>query len=160
MAQIKLTQGKYALVDDEDFEQLNKYKWYACANHVGDFYAIRNSKTVNGKRHAIAMHREILGLHYNDGKQGDHKNHNTLDNRHRNLRIATRNQNMHNSKSSVGTSKYKGVAWVQRDKKWGAYIRLNGKNKSLGYYTDEIKAAKAYDKAAKKLFSEFAFTNF
>ncbi len=77
---IPLTQGKYALVDDEDFEQLCKYKWYPQKGRF-TWYPIRNTRTVNGKRTVMRMSREILGMAKGDGKIADHKNRNGLDNR-------------------------------------------------------------------------------
>jgi hypothetical protein len=59
-----------------------------------------------------------------------------------------------------GTSKYKGVSWYSRGKKWVAVVQFNKKRHHLGYFTDEIAAAKAYDKKAKVLHGEFACLNF
>ena len=82
---IPLTQGKYAIVDPEDFERLNKYKWYAVKDSR-TFYSYRN-KRVGKKYISLGMHREILD------PPGhlvvDHINHNGLDNRKANLRLAT-----------------------------------------------------------------------
>ena len=96
------------------------------------------------------MHREIIDLP--DHLVVDHINHNGLDNRKANLRPATRMQNSYNRiyfrKSKL--SKYTGVSWHKQKKKWFAQIRYNGQRKFLGYFKDEIHAAKAYDEAAKK----------
>jgi hypothetical protein len=84
--EIPLTQGKVAVVDEEDFDRLNKHKWYACKNG-NTFYALRKSN-VNGKRLTILMHREILGL--KPGDPGvDHRDGNGLNNRRKNLRLAS-----------------------------------------------------------------------
>ena len=159
MAQIRLTQGKYAIVDDEYFDRLNGFKWCAHKNRK-TYYAVRNSKRQKGRRTFICMHREILGLKTSDGKDTDHINGNGLDNRRVNLRPCTPSQNQHNRRSFCGTSKYKGVSWHKRDKKWQAYIRLNGKLIHLGLFDSEIEAARAYDIKAKELFGEFAHLNF
>lgn len=105
------------------------------------------------------MHRAILNVP--KGYKTDHRNHNGLDNRKQNLRIATNSENQQNQKiRKNGTSQYKGVSWNSKHKLWYAQIKLNNKVKWLGDYKNEIEAAKAYDEAAKELFGEFALTNF
>jgi hypothetical protein len=94
MKRIKLTQGKYALVDDEDFESLNKYKWYF---HQG--YAIRNTKMKFGKRTTIFMHRIITNCP--KGKDVDHINMNGLNNQKYNMRVCKRSQNITNDKKTI-----------------------------------------------------------
>ena len=154
---IPLTQGKSTTVDDEDFDRLNAYKWYA--NKEGNtYYAVRHSKRQNRKM--IRMHREILGFKAGDGKQIDHINSNGLDNRRANLRICTRSQNKQNQHSVCGTSRYKGVCWHKQTKKWQADICLERRQIHLGLFDNEIEAAKAYDAKAKELFGEFAKYNF
>jgi len=154
MKEIKLTQGKVALVDDEDYEELNQYKWYA-QKGGNAFYAAR---TALPSRSQIRMHRVIKKSP--DDKEIDHRNHNGLDNRKENLRICTRSQNQYNQKlSKNSTSGHKGVSWKQQNKKWQAHITINGIRKYLGYYTAKEKARLAYNKAAKELFGEFALLN-
>lgn len=156
--QISLTQGKFAIVDDEDYERLNQYRWYAHKDG-NTYYAICNI----GKQsypQKIRMHRLILGLKQDDKRQTDHRNHNGLDNRKCNIRICTSQQNNQNRKALSYTSKYKGVSWNKRDCKWKAHICLNYKEIYLGYFDNEIKAAQAYDRKAKELFGEFVYTNF
>lgn len=103
MKQIPLTKGRFAIVDDEDFEELNRYKWYS--DHKG--YAARNSPYVNGKRHVIWMHRVIAGTPA--GMETDHINGIKNDNRRSNLRIATTVQNaMNRGLSKNNTSGYRG----------------------------------------------------
>ncbi|MGB2866426.1 MAG: HNH endonuclease [Sedimentisphaerales bacterium] len=155
---IPLTQGKCAIVDQDDFERLNKYKWYAVKS-TNTFYARRTKRA--GKKYVfIMMHRDVI--HPPGHFLVDHINHNGLDNRKANLRLATCAQNSYNriyfrkSKSS----KYTGVSWQKQRKKWIVVIRYNCNNKFIGYFEDEIQAAKAYDKAAKKHHGEFASLNF
>ena len=106
------------------------------------------------------MHREVANTP--DGMMCDHINGRTLDNRKANLRSATRLQNSWNlSKSSrVGYSKYKGITFYKSKQKWGAQICVDGRRIFLGKFEDETEAAKAYDKAAKKYFGEYAKLNF
>jgi hypothetical protein len=96
------------------------------------------------------------------GKFRDHINHNGLDNRKANLRQATRAQNCWNKRKQKGShsSKYKGVSWLSREKKWQARIQANGRKIFIGSFKNEIDAAKAYDRAAKKYYKEFASLNF
>ena len=161
MKEIILTQGMVSLVDDIDYDFLNQFKWSARKAHTGDFYAIRNSLSENGKRHTIYMSRQILGLEIKDIRQTDHINQNTLDNRRGNVRICTHQQNNRNRKSfSNTTSQFKGVHWEKQRGKWRAQITMNGKHKHLGYFDFEIDAAEAYNVVAEKCFGEFACLNF
>jgi len=90
----------------------------------------------------------------------DHIDGNGLNNTRANLRICTYQQNVCNCKSRGGDSKYKGISWDKRSKKWRAKIRYNSKDKHLGVFEDEIEAAREYDREAAKLFGEFAYLNF
>lgn len=157
---IPLTQGKYALVDPEDYERLSKHKWHA--NKGGaTFYAVRWAPRKRQKKlTVIYMHRQVLNNP--DSEFIDHINHNGRDNRKANLRPATRAQNNCNRKKydNNSYSKYKGVSFQQKNRKWSAQIGLNNKMMFLGYFKKEIDAAKAYDAAARKYHGEFASLNF
>ena len=155
---IPLTQGKYAIVDPDDFERLNKHKWFAVKNS-NTFYAGRTIYA--GKKYiSIRMHRVIL--HPPDNLLVDHINHNGLDNRKANLRLATCAQNTYNRRCfrKDKSSKYKGLSWRKQRKIWAVTICYKRKNIIVGYFEDEKQAAKAYDKAAKKYHGEFASLNF
>lgn len=151
MKKIELTQGKVALVDDEDYEYLNQWKW-----HYDDHgYAVRNSPRTNGKQKTILMHRIVVGA--TDSMEVDHINHNRLDNRGCNLRECTRSQNRMNILNYCNnTSGKKGVAWSKSHNKWRAEIGFQGKKIRLGYYDDIEKANEAYNNATKKYFGDFA----
>ena len=162
---IKLTQGKYALVDDEDYPKVSKYKWCAYYNpHTKSYYAIRNTK-INEKWTSQRMHRFILGV-TDPNIQVDHIiSGNTLDNRKSNLRVVTHNQNMWNQRKpklyagKPTSSIYKGVSWNKKAKKWKAEIKVNNKYFYLGLYKNEKDAALAYNKAARKYFGKYALLN-
>ena len=158
--QIELTQGKVALVDDEDYEWLSQWKWYA-APHRGTSYVHRNSP--RPLRQCIHMHREILGLSVSpdDGVIVDHIDGNGLNNVRDNLRICSRQENLFNrAPQSNNTSGYKGVSWMSSRNKWHVRIKAMGKDHYIGLFADLEEAARAYDDAAKKLHGEFAYLNF
>lgn len=155
---IELTRGQVAVVDDENFDWLNQWKW--CALKIKDlFLAVRTDKDNN----MILMHREIYKLVRDEDAQiVIHYNKNSLDNRFCNLRSCTQSQKAghHRKIKKTTTSVYKGVSWKKDKKKWKAYIRSDCKQKHLGYYESEEEAARAYDRAAAKYFEEFAWLNF
>lgn len=154
MAEIPLTQGKFAIVDDEDFDLVNRYKWRAYLNH-GIWYAKRDVRLPGGGRIVKLLHMFLTGF-----AQTDHRNGDGLDNRRVNLREATRSQNNANQRKTRGSSRFKGTCWHKAKKRWLAGIKVFGRRQNLGYYTDEIDAALAYDAAARHLFGEFAALNF
>jgi len=91
----------------------------------------------------------------------DHINHNRSDNRRCNLRTCTQSQNMANRRKHKGlSSKYKGVHWRKKEKRWRAQIRINYRTIYLGQFVDELDAATAYDITALKYFGEFTLPNF
>lgn len=156
--EIPLTQGKVALVDDHNFSLLNCHKWFA-QKIRNDYYAVRKS-TLGGKQINVLMHRELLQLEYGDKRQGDHIDHQTLNNCESNLRIATNAQNSYNQIACEGTSIFKGVDYHKLTKKWRSRIMVDGLHKHLGLFMNEIDAAKVYDKAALAAFGVFAYLNF
>lgn len=152
--QIKLTRGYYALVDDEDYEYLNQFKWYPAFDN-NNIYAIRAPTMVEGCL-LIRMHWDVMG-----GKGIDHVDGNGLNNQKSNLRFCTSAENNHNRRPvKNSSSKYKGVSWDKSAKKWRAQIKINDKSFPLGRYSNEIEAAKAYDREAIKHHGEFARLNF
>ena len=127
--EIPLTQGKVALVDDEDYEWLNQYNWQA-SNEKGRFYVKKGNYlgVINGKQRStsVRMHRLIMNAPEN--MVVDHINGNGLDNRKENLRIVSNRQNLQNLHIKK-TSKYPGVSWQKTRNKWISLIRVNGKQK-------------------------------
>lgn len=151
---IRLNHGIFTIVDAKHFEWLNQWKW-CVSKETATWYAVRRDK----KGKTIRMHRLIMNTPI--GMETDHKNWNGLDNRESNLRICTTGENQHNQKPQKGrASKYKGVSWLKKNKKWKSSIRVGGILLHLGCRNSEIECAKLYDNAAQELFGEFACTNF
>jgi hypothetical protein len=139
MKAIPLTQGQVAVVDDDDFLWLTKWKW--CAAWYSDtksFYAMRMERAKNGKWRSISMHRQILGLEHGDKRQVDHINHKTLDNRRDNLRTVNHAENQWNQRIRSGYS------WQRKTRKFQAQIQINKKKKHLGYFDTPEQAKEAY----------------
>ncbi len=150
---IPLTQGKFAIVDVDNYKRLNQYKW--CLSGIkGQHYAIRKD---HGK--IVKMHHEILDVP--EGMVCDHINHNRLDNRRCNLRICTLAQNGYNRlPNTTGTSRYKGVHRHKQVRKWVAEIQYKNHSIHIGCFDYEQDAAIAYDDMAIRLFGEFACLNY
>lgn len=157
MKQIPLTQGQFALVDDEDYDWLMQWKWYAKFNRsTGTYYAARNARMDDGRRTTIRMHQQIMGSPL--ATDVDHCNHNTLDNRRLNLRACTHAQNMQNQPlRRDSTTKYKGVQWYPKYQKYVARIGVNGKRIFLGYFNTPEDAYTAYCAASEKFHGEFSY---
>jgi hypothetical protein len=151
---VPLTQGKYAIIDTADLDLVVGYKWHAC--RIGNTWYARNG---GGYHPTKLMHRVIMGLSPGDPTV-DHEDHNGLNNCRSNLREATHAQNMLNCASQGGTSRYKGVCWIKDKRRWRARVTLDGVHHYLGYYSDEVEAARAYDAGARELHGSFAWVNF
>jgi hypothetical protein len=158
MKKLKLTKGKYALIDDKDFNWLNQWKWSYLDSRMG--YAVRcvYARNSNYKYKLLYLHRFIMNPP--KGKQVDHINRNTMDCRRYNLRIVEPWQNSVNRKA-VNTTGYRGVYCDKRkNKKWRADIIIHNKGKKfLGCFYTAEEAALAYNKAAKRFHGEYAVLN-
>ena len=160
---IPLTQGYVAIVDDEDYEELSRWKWYADVK-PGRIYARRNVHIPNpgtGYRHTIigvVMHRQVLRLPQGDPREGDHINGNTLDNTRGNLRIVNRSQNQQNAGlRKDSTSGCKGVSWHRPTGQWQAYIQGESKKRVyLGIFRRKEDAVAARKAAEKIYYGEYA----
>ena len=155
MKEIKLTQGKITLVDDEDYIYLNQWKWCVQKNRH-TYYVIRSQRFPIRK--TIRMHRLILKV--KKGEMIDHKDRNGLNNQKNNLRYCTNSENQRN-KINIGKSKYRGVS-IRNDrghKRITARITIKGKNHFIGNYKTEEEAALAFNRAAKIYYGDFALFN-
>ncbi len=167
MKQIPLTRGKFATVDDEDYDWLMQWKWFAQPNkktwYAGRWVSIRGLYDTDPSRFGLprrirtTMSRQIMGLCSDDCRVVDHINHKTLDNRRCNLRICTQKQNIWNRQKRTGTklSQYIGVVKSSKNR-WRAMID----NRYLGVFPTEEAAARYYDKTVKESHGEFACLNF
>ena len=164
MKTITLTRGKVAVVSDEDFEFLNRWKWRAMRAGRKQtkcvWYAHRTTERPNRK--GIYMHREVLRrCGSQESHQCDHLDSDGLNNQRQNLRPATASQNRWNMRKRTGrSSRYKGVYWNRKAEKWFSRIMFRATYKWLGSFDSEIAAGKAYDAAAVRFFGQFARLNF
>lgn len=156
---LELTQGQHTTIDDDDSERVNKFKWYAAKRKGG--YVAETSFRKDGKKVNVTLHRFITNCP--KGMDVDHLNHDTLDNRKENLRVCSHHENTLNRRkysNSSATSEFKGVRVDTNTGKFIAAISVEGKEKYLGIFEEEIDAAREYDKAAMFYHKEFAVLNF
>lgn len=157
MKEIKLTQGKVALVDDDDFDKINQHRW--ALNPQGKGYAVRKGNKRRGEPRTIHMHRVVMCAP--DGVQIDHINGNSLDNRKENLRLVDTQRNAFNRKKpNVScTSQYKGVIRRKNSPSWHVRIKFNDRQIELGSYSDEAFAAAVYNFASRIFFGVYRREN-
>lgn len=142
MKKVKLTQGKYAKIDNDD-RAVKKFEWFAHFDG-NNWYAKRNVRLENGDRTVISMHEQIKGIP-EFGFEIDHIDGNGLNNMRGNLRFVTHRQNMLNKKMySNNTSGVTGVSWHEASKKWRAYARLDKNLIHLGLFDKKREASIAY----------------
>ncbi len=151
MKTIPLSNGKFALIDDRDFKMVSRHTWRMSERG----YASRN-----WRQRRVYMHRQIMNAPI--GIEVDHKNRNRLDNRRKNLRFCTADMQQYNrGMDGRNTSGFKGVSTTRKSKimPWRARIGWRKQQILIGHFKRSKDAARAYDKAAKRLFGEFARTN-
>lgn len=150
---IALTQGQIAVVDAHLYDWLTEKSWCArWSKYTKSFYVLRGEK---GK--TVLMHRQIVGLEAGDKREVDHQNHDTLDFRGTNLRLASHGQNVTNRRLFSGSkSGHKGITWSPSQKKWVARIRVNKKLIYLGANDDPKALVPLYEAAAAEHHGEFA----
>ncbi|MDR5727524.1 MAG: HNH endonuclease [Terriglobia bacterium] len=157
--EIPLSQDKVALVSAEDYEDVSRWKWYAWWNPSGHaWYAVRSVGGSSEPGRSIRMHRHIMGLDFGDKRQVDHRNHDTLDNRRENLRVATPSQNTQSrGLQSNNSSGHKGVSYRSSRGKWRATITVEGRNIHLGYRDTKEECIALYREASLRHFGEFSY---
>ena len=157
MKKIPLTQGLFALVDDEDFVHFSQWIWQATKIR-NKYYATRRIRISRGKYKTIYMHREIVNAP--KGVEVDHRNGDGLNNRRHNLRHSTRQQNSMNQRLRVDNiSGHAGVTWHKKRGRWRAIISINKKPVFLGYFDDKDIAIEVRKDAEKIHYGEFAPQN-
>ncbi len=158
MKTIKLTRGMVAIVDDQDFEFVSRWSWFA-AKRKNTFYAARTIPSGKKRPLGVAyMHREILEAP--PGVKTDHGDGDGLNNTRENIRICTAMENARGFRvlRRTKTVRFRGV--TPRRNKFRARITVNKIEIPIGVFDDQESAAKAYDLAALRHFGEFASVNF
>ncbi len=150
--EIELTKGHKAIVDDEDYEWLSKFKWHAATSNEGGYVcAARWQKLDSGKRRYLRMATAIMettGLRL-AGLEVDHISRHSLDNRRLNLRVVTKAENCRNKGHyRNNTSGVKGVSWNAETKNWRASKKIDGRLKHIGLFPSIEEAKAAYDALA------------
>lgn len=168
LCEIRLSSRKYpgmmATVDAADYERLSPYRWFPAKRKRRSGHVCWYAWRWEGRR-VVLMHRQVLGLPIGRVPEVDHENGDGLQNVQSNLRTATPRQNrqhqLHYRPNK--TSRHKGVSKDRRPlrKSWCAKLQLpSGKTLHIGRFATEEEAARAYDRAARLHFGEFAACNF
>mgnify|MGYP001586784751 CR=1 FL=1 len=147
---LNLTQGRVAIVDDDDFEWLSRSKWY----YMSTGYAAKKFSGRNFYMHWTVIGRPLKGM------VTDHINGNGLDNRKSNLRTVSQSENLKNSKlRKDNTSGFKGVSQMKKTGRWRARIQIEHKQTHLGSFKTAEEAHRAFRKACIQYYGEFARLN-
>lgn len=150
--------GQAYFIDDEDFEKIKNFSWHVIKSPY-TMYVSAMKKEYGKPYTAILLHRLVMGA--SKGMEVDHINGNGLDNRKINLRMCSQSQNQANRQktSKHMSSKFKGVYWCKRQKRWVAKIDCNSKRHYIGSFVNETDAAVAYNKKSAELFGDFSRIN-
>lgn len=160
MPRIKLTKGKYATVSPEDLERVKQFNWCAGTKRSAKNYvAMRRLLKSDGLGVGFQTLAEFI-LGKVEGKLIRHLDSNPLNCTRENLAHTTVTlSHGRRRKSRNCSSRYKGVCYLRRTKRWFAYVSYEHKRYNLGSFSEEREAALAYNKAAAKLFGGFARLN-
>ena len=143
----------YALIDAEDFPIVGLLRWYMNKSSISHTpYAARAIKIDDGTTRIVFMHRQILALPRARTPEVDHLDRNGLNNRRGNLRVVTHAQNLQNRRAQSGTSRFRNVTWNKNHQRWHVALRLDGRNRHIGFFSDEEEANQAAIEARRQLF--------
>lgn len=143
---IFLQDGEEIFVDDEDYDRVNRYKWY---KHYKDNTRYIHTRIGNERKDVL------LTTFIKKGSFQKIKNNNFTKS---NLTKKGNRARWEKPKSN-GSSKYKGVSWRKDCNKWTANITVGGKHKRLGVFKTEELAAEAYNKAVDEFWDGEGFKN-
>jgi len=150
---LRLHKGASTTLDDADYDRAKAFHWHKTTNGYVAGYVVEQG----GRR--VYLHRWLLDAQ--PGQFVDHIDGNKLNNRRSNLRLVTRSQNQANRRHNrTSRSRYKGVTWHKRRKRWMARIQVRGRRITIGYFNDPLQAAYEYDAFARNYFGEYARINF
>jgi hypothetical protein len=159
--EIPLSRGLVGIVDADDFERVNRFKWHALKRPRGGRFHVMRSVNSGGIRKTIYLHRWLIGAGVGD--EVDHSNNNGLDNRRSNIRLCKRAENARNflRDSPRKSSQFHGVHWCSARGRWRVVIcDTTGKQRHIGMFCDEVEAAVARDVATIAYHGAFAILNF
>lgn len=141
MKEILTSCGQWIVLDDEDYERFKNFTW-TISVRAAQSYALRRYRIRGQKKSKMMyLHKEIMPNIL--GLVVDHINGNTLDNRKENLRLISHRQNTQN-RHHKKSSKYVGVCWNKRERRWQPAIWYRGESRVLGRYKNELEAATMY----------------
>ena len=156
MKQIQLTQGQVALVDDEDYEWLNSFKWCATRDKA-NYYAVRSTR-IAGKKRNQRMHKLIMGT-TPKGMMIDHKDGNSLNNQRNNLRFVTNSQNQMNKTAKNSSFDKSGIWFDPSRNKFEVSITVNYKRVRRERFNTIEEALLQRTNWEQQYFGEFARLN-
>lgn len=170
MKKIKLTKGRYAIVDDEDFDYLNRFRWN-CKNNQGNgglsvttgIQGYSKKDTISVPMWAFLIQKKHKKVH----RIINYKNGISLDFRKENLQLidaaiaghVRKKYKMRSDNRTGKRSKYKGLCWLRKNKKWQVSIIRKQNRCYVGVFRDEKEAAIAYNKKARELYGKLAYQN-